>query len=113
MTVKRKYERRNLIYYLKVMEGNKNWLIGNLVDITQAGMMLISKEPNETGINYKIRIILPDQIQGKKELKILAKSVWCKKDINPDFYTTGFEFADISEENINIIQELIENYAFD
>jgi hypothetical protein len=112
MQEKRKYQRRHLIYYLRVFDRNTVNLIGHLVDITAEGVMVISENPIEVGKTFQMRMILPKEFFGKEQITFDAVSRWCDKDINPSFYDTGFQVNDLSEENSKIITQLIEDFGF-
>jgi hypothetical protein len=112
MENKRRLKRRHLIYYLRVFDLNNGQLIGHLVDITNEGIMLISEQPLTMDQVYHFKMMLPSEILSKNELTFTALVVWCKKDVNPDFYATGFKLSDISNEDIVVIENLIHRYGF-
>ena len=109
---KRRAKRRNIIYYLRVFERNTDLLVGQLVDITTSGMRLVSEKPVDPDTFYQLRMVLPEEIDQKKEITFDVKSMWCKRDVNPDFYTIGFEFEDVSTDDIKIIKNLIYDFSF-
>lgn len=109
---KRKMKRRHLIYYLRVFDVKTGQLIGHLVDITAEGVMLISDKPIETGKDYQFRMALPSEIFNTEELIFNAHSVWCRRDVNPDFFACGLRISDISEQDLDIIDHLITNFGF-
>lgn len=112
MENKRRLKRRHLIYYLRVFDQTNGQLIGHLVDITKEGLMLISEVPLSMDQTYHFRMVLPSEILSKVELDFVATVVWCKKDINPDFYATGFKLVSISEDDLVVIESLIHRYGF-
>lgn len=112
MENKRRLKRRHLIYYLRVFDQSNGQLVGHLVDITKEGLMLISEQPLSVNETYHFRMVLPSEILSKVELTFTATVVWCKKDVNPDFYATGFSLSDIPTEDILIIESLIHRYGF-
>jgi hypothetical protein len=112
MENKRRLKRRHLIYYLRVFDHTNGQLIGHLVDITKEGLMLISEQPLIADKQYQFRMVLPAEILNKAELTYVATVIWCKKDVNPDFYATGFRLVSISEEDMVIIESLIHRYGF-
>lgn len=112
MAEKRKDKRRNIIYYLRVFDRNTDQLVGQLVDITTSGMKLVSETPIESDAVFQLRMVLPEEIGQKKEIGFDVKSMWCKRDVNPNFFSIGFEFEDISTEDIKIIQNLIYEFSF-
>lgn len=112
MCDKRKVKRRHLIYYLSVFEQDTNRLIGQLVDITTRGFMLTSENSMETGVHLKLRMVLPDVIEGDNHIMFEATSVWCKKDVNPNFWAIGFEYDNVSPKTTAIIDNLIQEFSF-
>lgn len=112
MKEKRNLKRRHLIYYLEVFDRESNQLIGNLIDITPNGIKLITESPLETGQLYRLKMILPKTIQEKTELVFDAQSIRCDKDINPNFYITGFKLTNVSKDHHSIVDQLIDNSGF-
>ena len=55
------------------------------MDITTQGIMMISEEPIPVGKEFSLKMQLPGTITGREEIEFSAQSLWCKKDINPDF----------------------------
>lgn len=111
MSAQRKLERKRLIFYLKVFGEKTNRLIGDLVDITTEGIRLIGNRPIKTEITYKLRMDLPREINGKREIIFNARSRWCEKDDRTDFYNTGFQLMSISPGDVNRIENLIQEYS--
>lgn len=112
MDEKRKLKRRHLIYYLRTYDRTTQALLGHLVDITPEGIMLISEKALAVGENYSMRISLPEDIFGKNEIDFEAHSQWCRRDINPDFFDTGFELIELTQADREIIEHMIDNYGF-
>ncbi|MBI9050985.1 MAG: PilZ domain-containing protein [Anaerolineaceae bacterium] len=112
MFEKRNLKRRHLIYYLRIMNRDTNELLGHLVDITAEGIMVISENQLEINKNFNFRMMLPKEIVGKEMLEFSAKSLWSKKDINPDFYDTGFKIDDMTEADSLRIDQLIHHFGF-
>ncbi len=42
----------------------------------------------------------------------LPTARWCAPDINPEFFDVGYQFANVSDEDGQIIQAIIEKYGF-
>ena len=112
MEEKRRLKRRHLIYYLRVFEKNADQPIGHMVDISTGGMMLISENPVKTDHVFELRMVLPVEIEGSREIIFFAESKWCSEDENPDFYNTGFQLISPSPEHIKITEHLIQKFCF-
>lgn len=112
MLEKRKLKRCHLIYYLRVFNKNTQELLGHLVDVHTEGMMLLSETPIETPANFQLQMILPEEILGTQTWNFEAQSKWCGLDANPQFYKTGFQFLYAFPHDIELIENLIEDYGF-
>jgi len=112
MSDKRSAKRRNIIYYLRLYDRSTDELIGQLVDITTGGLKLVCETPLTLDTPYSVRMVLPEPINGKNEIFFDIKSIWCKKDVNPNFYGVGFHYEHIAEEDLEIIQGLIYDFSF-
>ena len=108
----RKFKRRHLIYYLRVYDCNSGILIGHLADITTDGIMLVSESPIKTEIDFNFKMTLPEAIEGSRDITFNAESIWCKKDVNPDFYATGFKISNIEDKDTELIEFLIDSFGF-
>ena len=111
MAEQRKHDRKYMINYLRVIDRNTEELVGNLVDTTE-GCMLISDDLIETDVDFELKLDLPEKIRGSRQITFDAHSRWCKSDVNPEFYDTGFRLSNISTNDIAIIESLIQDFVF-
>ena len=109
---RRKFKRRYMMYYSRIFDRKNGSVIGYLVDLTPEGAMVISEEPINPGEIFRLRMDLPEDISDKACLDFQARSVWCKPDIDPHFYGTGFQILDLKGEDIQIIERMIQEYGF-
>lgn len=112
MKEKRKHKRVNLIYYLEIFDNTTDKHLGYLVDITPEGLMMISEEQMPSGEDLHLRMILPETAYGKKAISFNASSRWTKKDVNPAFFASGYQFVDIGPVESKTISSLIDDFAF-
>ena len=112
MHEKRKLKRVHLIYYLRIFDIETGKHVGHLVDITTEGIMMISENPLQSGKDFSFKMLLPGTITGREEISFKARSLWCKKDFNPDFYVSGLKIEKISFKEIKTIAALINQYGF-
>ncbi len=112
MRERRKIKRRHIMFYSRVFNRQTGELIGYLGDLTQEGAMVISEEPLEINEIYKLRLDLPADLYQKAILGLEARSVWCKPDVDPNFFNTGFKFLGIATQDLTIIQRIIADYKF-
>ncbi len=104
--------RRHLIYFSEVHDRDNRSFSGRLADITKTGLMIISKEKVELEKQFHLEIILPEEVEGRDRINLRAKSLWCKKDVNPDYFATGLEIEEIDVIDEELIEYLIYEYGF-
>lgn len=112
MEEKRKVQRRYLLYYTRVYDAGTRQQIGHLVDITHLGAMIISPAPVPEGHRLRLRIELSEDVADKPHMDVDGRAKWCHPDLDPDLYNIGFEFDDISPEDVGIVQRIVETYGF-
>ncbi|MGB8212979.1 MAG: PilZ domain-containing protein [Anaerolineales bacterium] len=109
---RRRLERRNLAYYMPVLDSNTQKVIGHLVDISQKGLMMDSKAPIPTNLIYDLHLDFMEAVDGKGSLDFTARSKWCRPDsIQPFLYNAGFEFVDIAPEDTEVVKSIAEKYG--
>ena len=109
---RRAFKRKYLMFYSRVFNRQTGEMVGHLVDLTPEGAMLLSERPIATDAVFSLHMELPDDVSDHLHLKFEAKSLWCKRDVNPDFYAAGFQLLDMPQEDLQVIERLIEAYGF-
>ena len=100
------------MYYSRVFDRRTGRVIGYIVDLTPDGAMVISEEPIEPDLHFRLRMDLPEELSEKAFIDFEAQSVWSKKDLDPNFWDTGFHLTNIAPENVNLIERMIAEYGF-
>lgn len=113
MQERRKETRKNLMAYTQVFDLYGGFLLGYLSDLTLKGAMIICDRSIEENIDLTLGIELPE-LPGidSSRVTIPARALWCQQDISPEFFNVGFEFKDVTDEQKEVIQAIIENYEF-
>jgi PilZ domain-containing protein len=113
MDERRSLPRKYLVIYSRVFDRKTGSVIGYLSDLTPEGAMIIGEQPVEPQSKYMLRVDLPEAaIFSQRHIDLEAEAMWCKPDIDPNFYSTGFHFTNPSPENIIVIEQMIEAYEF-
>ena len=113
MDERRQLKRRHLIYYLSVEDIDTGRTLGHLVDVNPDGIMLMSPEPIQSGKVFRLRMTIPAGDEGTRQtMEFRAESVRCGKDINPDFFDTGFHLVSLTSAQLGLIKMLIDNHGF-
>ncbi len=108
----RELKRRHLIYYLEVFDNSTSEFLGHLVDITLEGMKLVSKNYIEPKKEYSFKMVLPEGHGPNREVHFQATSMWCRADVNPDFYAVGFKAPNLDKDTRKIFTILINQIGF-
>jgi hypothetical protein len=112
MQERRKIKRRFLLYYMRVYDAATRQQIGNLVDITLRGIMIVSERPIPEGQTTRLRVELSEEVAEKPFMEFSARSKWCKPDISPHMYNIGFEIMDLAPEDAKIVKRIVEEFGF-
>ena len=110
---KRKFNRRQLYYYLKVNHHQTDELAGYLGDISTQGLMVFTKEDMTLDKVFNFRINLDKEFGMGEDLVFEARSLWKEKDVNPDYLIIGFRFIDMDQAGIDIVKYMIKKHGFD
>jgi hypothetical protein len=109
---RRKFERRNLSYYLPIRDSITEQLIGHLVDVSPIGMMIDCKKNIPTNQNYNLRVEFMNNENGKDQIEFVARCRWCHADkIQPYLYNAGFEIVTIAEDDLLTIKNIANKYG--
>ena len=108
----RKHRRRQTDTFLGVYDRSTEELLGRLVNMTTDGVRLLTRDTIESDAIYQFRMDLPVEIKGSKEIVFDAKSVWSNKDNDSHEYSTGFRIVDLSSNEFDKIELLINGPLF-
>jgi len=112
MSEQRHMKRRHLIYYLRVMDCDTDQLVGFLVDINTKGLMVMSEHPIQLGKNFHLKILRATDAEEGQYLFFDAKSRWCDRSVNSEFYDTGFELMNVNLDDFAEIEGIIDELGF-
>jgi hypothetical protein len=113
MQERRKQPRTNLMSYSQVFDLYEGRLIGYLGDLNQLGAMVIGNQPMELDAELSISIQLPELPKvNVARMALPVRIAWCQKDLSPEYFNIGLEFKFVTDTQKNIIEAVMENYAF-
>ena len=111
-TEKRKIARRNVSYYIPVIEADTTRLVGVILDISLGGLKIDSREPIPSGRIKEFYINLPNDIAPQSAGVFTGRSKWCSPDyIDPSTYYVGYEFVNVSQDNALLFQNIFEKFG--
>jgi len=82
-----------------------------MIDVSEEGFKMLSEEQIPTGTELVCTLHLPDVIVGKEEISFKAKSCWSGKDVNPDYYASGYHIDEIEPDGETVISLIIHHYG--
>lgn len=107
----RRHTRRRVGVVLRVFERKTGMNIGRLVNISQEGLKISSKEALAVGRRYELGMILPEPLEGSNTLKFDARVVWSRPAADAaDGYHAGLQLINIEKNDSRILTQFIERY---
>lgn len=106
----RRQERTRLIYHLRVFDAKTETLLGQLVDITPDGLMVIGEHPIRLDRTFSLRMDLPHNVMDERHLTFSAESKWCRLDSTGEFYSMGFRLSRISAKGLGVVDRLVRDF---
>ena len=112
VTDRRKLLRRNLSYYMRVLDEVSGKLIGHLSDISTGGFKLDCSRPVPLKKDFRLRIDQTNEISNKSYMSFSARAMWCQVDqIDPNTYNVGFQIVDMTPADYDIFIKMFNTYG--
>jgi hypothetical protein len=109
---KRKLQRRNFTYYMRVLDKMTGKLIGQISDISTGGFKIESAHPLPVGIELNLYIDQMNEISDKSYLAFTARTRWCQIDpYDPTVYNVGFQLVNMTPADYNIFVKMFNTYG--
>jgi hypothetical protein len=109
---RRKIDRRNFSYYMRIMNEATGELVGHLADISTGGFKMDSQSPIQPNTDFVLRIDLSGDLATKNFMVFAARSRWCQPDqIDPTSYNIGFQIVEMQPGDFEIFSRLVEKYG--
>jgi hypothetical protein len=112
MPERRKFNRRSISYYLRIIDVGENQMLGHLADITLQGLKMDSQKPIPANLAYRLRINTTADVADKDYIQFEACTRWCHIDpIQPGIFNIGFEIVQIDPHDAKIVQRIMDKYS--
>lgn len=108
----RKHKRWYLVMYLRVYRQDTQELLGHIVDISREGVRLVSDKPIPLNQTFQLWVDVPKENGARQRLELEVESLWSGRDVNPDFYDTGFRIQNINTQALLQLKLLIDELQF-
>lgn len=112
MDERRRLDRKDISYYMQVVDSVTQELVGSLADISSGGFKLDSQNPIPLNKDFRFRMDLTSEVANKPFMIFVARSKWCKIDpLDPFCYNVGFQLINISPGDFEIFNRMMERYG--
>ena len=111
MVNKRKYERFQISFFLRILDKDTDKAMGHVVDISVSGMRVLTDRPVSQDRDYTLAIDLTKDINFEQEVIFTSKCVWIEQDLSSGAYNCGFQLQNVTEKDQAIILKLIELFG--
>ena len=109
---RRRLDRKDFSYYMPLIDHDTKELVGHLADISMGGFRMDSLSPIPPNKDIQFHLELTGEVSTKPFMVFVARSKWCKVDsLDPFCYNVGFQLINISPEDVEIFNRLIEHYG--
>jgi hypothetical protein len=109
---RRKLLRRNLSYYMRVLDDVTGKLIGHLSDISTGGFKLDCPRSIPLNVDFRLRIDQTAEISNNSYLSFSARAVWRRGDqYDPNTYNVGFQIVEMTPADYDIFIKMFNTYA--
>jgi hypothetical protein len=109
---RRKLNRKDFSYYMRLIDSDTQELVGHLVDISSGGFKLDSQTKIPLNKDFRFRMDLTNEVANKPSMVFVARSKWCEVDpLDPFLYNVGFQLISISPGDIEIFNRMMEKYG--
>lgn len=111
MNERRIYPRHQMICYLKLQDRDTGTVIGHVVDISPEGCLVMSDTPIEQLRTFNLQFLPTTCAPEQPPLEIAATCKWCKKEQCAGFYDAGFEFTNLTAQQVKEVEALVQKYC--
>lgn len=108
MSEKRKQFRKDVAVNLPVVDVNTGRVIGDLANISYAGLMINSKRAFVCNSVFQLSLLLPKPMCGVDTLYFGAECLWCNPADVSGRYWVGFHLIDISPQDLEVLKLFVE-----
>lgn len=109
---KRRLERKDLSYYMRVIDESTGKMIGHLADLSTMGFKIESKQTLPSNRDLRLRLEQTNEISSKNYIVFTARSRWCRQDyLDPTSYNIGFQILEMTPTDYDIFIRMYNTYG--
>lgn len=112
MAEKRTVPRKNVSFYLRVLNDDTQEILGHMVEVSEIGLRLETTAQLPIQKDYYLRLELTPDLGHIPYIVFAAQTRWCKTDvIQPNLYRVGFQILEMIPEDKEIFQRVLQKYG--
>lgn len=112
MPERRTTPRKNVTFYMRVLNDDTQEILGHMVEVSMVGLRLETAVPLPQNKDYYLRLELTPDLGSVPYIVFIARTKWCKMDeILPNLYHVGFEIVEIMPEDKMVFARILEKYG--
>lgn len=104
-------DKRYLVWKLEVFAKESNELIGNVINLSQGGMLMAHSDAIAVGSKFKIKVAAGNASDGPSGFTAKVQVKWFRKNEISGIFGSGLEFLKSTKKQRAKIQEMINAYA--
>ena len=109
--MERRKSRRFSVVNLDLHDKTTEKLVGKVVNISQGGLLTISKIEYKTGEEFEFFIPFSETVNGLVKFEFIARIVWCRPNsLTPGMMSVGLEFSDNQKIQTVFIEQMVKIY---
>ena len=82
--------------------------MGELVNITPEGLMLVSDQPITSNAVYQVELALPTDAATRATVELGIECLWCRQTDDNHRYWSGYQIIDASPQALQTVHELLQ-----
>ncbi len=112
MKERRNIKRRNISYYMPVLDDATLVLVGHMTDISPKGFRVDCKKSIPNGKDFRLRLDMTGAVADKPYITVVVRSRWSRVDpTDPFVFNVGFEIVSMSSQDTEIFQRILNKYG--
>lgn len=110
--MERRKSKRFSIVNLDLYDGSSEELVGNVINISQGGLLTITEKSYQTDKDYNFFIPFNQTVNGMVKFEFLARVVWCRPNaLKSGMMSIGLEFSDNPKIQTLFIEQMVKIYG--
>jgi hypothetical protein len=114
MDERRKETRRKLMAFTPVYDLHPRSILGYLGDLTLRGALVIGEKLITINKETMLEIDFPTDLPDINVVPVIipVRFAWCHQDESPNYFNIGVEFTEVTPEQAELFQQILERYHF-